>query len=617
MISRIFSISAIFLSVSFFSSDISFAEASRAVPDGFTATPGNQKIVLEWNVLPELTYYADCKKTEEKLKESLKSPRQGNSSNTITTPGNATISGLENDKPYFCAVSAINPQSQINSSQIVTVTPSLIAEKKCFNELLAKAIKDKKSKAFASSTGDQSKIGVDLLTTIINKKLNHLLLISINDDLKDLAKQDAALRDVFNTATQELLANNPSATANEKILKAFGRLAITQAAIKLLNYKDTKAPNDSKDKLDLVQDLVNNYFMAKLDNSKKQNNQKTNCKDVPDVCYRNSVYSALIEIAKDDQFQVTLPDGTKVKPFSFFGFPGTLNEEFPVMDAKTIENLKDKLKGIFSPKYDSALFLYLDHNNGLSITTQAELFISRDFVRTNPEYKISANSNIFSLLFKLYDANKKADKELMLSSLKEMIYDVADTYLSEQEQSDTRILNANEVIIVRAIIHDTLDNVTYSKADDRYLFAQQTAVLQFAETLDKIPLMGQYFFLHFVIGTGYTYDDKSKLVPLVNEQLGLGLRLGCDRTGKVIPKIGLFASGLLYHAVYNKQETEGVMGGAFLAFDLYDTIQLNFSYYNKSLFAGPGGVAASSTPAWSVGIYIPLGEYLAELGKPK
>ena len=110
-------------------------------------------------------------------------------------------------------------------------------------------------------------------------------------------------------------------------------------------------------------------------------------------------------------------------------------------------------------------------------------------------------------------------------------------------------------------------------------------------------------------GTG---DGADRFVPLVSEQIGFGWASPSFWSDRLTFKVGLAASGLLYRAVIDSAESDAIMFSPFIAFDVYDLVEL---YAAPTLLVYPpiGDTDAGVRFGASFGLTVPLDAYLQKL----
>ena len=101
----------------------------------------------------------------------------------------------------------------------------------------------------------------------------------------------------------------------------------------------------------------------------------------------------------------------------------------------------------------------------------------------------------------------------------------------------------------------------------------------------------------------------NRWAPLAAEQIGFGYagRTRCDDW--LTPKVGLFASGLLYRALVDSTESQSIMAGAFVAVDIKESIEL-YGAAMMMFYPPIAGNSYAAQPGLSLGVQIPLGDYL-------
>lgn len=106
--------------------------------------------------------------------------------------------------------------------------------------------------------------------------------------------------------------------------------------------------------------------------------------------------------------------------------------------------------------------------------------------------------------------------------------------------------------------------------------------------------------------------DGVLVQPVVAEQIGIGAASPALGGGRFTFKAGAYASGILYRIVFDSEESDAVLFGAFAALDLYELLEL---YVAPSLLLFPADDANRAAVRFglSLGVQVPLGDYLSRL----
>ena len=128
-------------------------------------------------------------------------------------------------------------------------------------------------------------------------------------------------------------------------------------------------------------------------------------------------------------------------------------------------------------------------------------------------------------------------------------------------------------------------------------------------------------YLHLTVGVGGLYsdpvgdaEDARRSVPLISEQVGFGIASPTFWRNRVTFKVGAAASGLLYRAVLDSEESNAIMvHPALLAFDVGDLIEVYVSPAMLLLYPPEGTRDTSLRWAFGAGLSVPLGSYLERL----
>lgn len=134
---------------------------------------------------------------------------------------------------------------------------------------------------------------------------------------------------------------------------------------------------------------------------------------------------------------------------------------------------------------------------------------------------------------------------------------------------------------------------------------------------------GRWYF-HLSVGVGSLWSpppedaampgagDGLRFTPLIAEQVGFGWATPAVWHDRLTFKAGLAASGILYRVLLDNEESNAVMGSAFVAVDVYDLVEV---WGAATLLAYPplDGADARVEPGVSVGLSVPLSAYLERL----
>ena len=128
-------------------------------------------------------------------------------------------------------------------------------------------------------------------------------------------------------------------------------------------------------------------------------------------------------------------------------------------------------------------------------------------------------------------------------------------------------------------------------------------------------------YLHLTVGVGALYSDPlgdttddRRTVPLISEQIGVGLASPTFFGDRLTFKVGLGASGLLYRATLDSAESNAIMvHPIFFAVDIGDLIEAYVSPGMVMLYPPDNGVGTQVRWGFSAGIQVPLSAYLERL----
>ncbi len=128
-------------------------------------------------------------------------------------------------------------------------------------------------------------------------------------------------------------------------------------------------------------------------------------------------------------------------------------------------------------------------------------------------------------------------------------------------------------------------------------------------------------FLHLTVGVGALYSDpvgdmgaERRTVPLISEQIGFGLSSPSFFGDRLTFKVGAAASGLLYRAVLDSEESNSIMVHPFfIALDIGNLVELYVSPATLLLYPPEGDRSTSFRWGASAGVSVPLSAYLERL----
>ncbi len=128
-------------------------------------------------------------------------------------------------------------------------------------------------------------------------------------------------------------------------------------------------------------------------------------------------------------------------------------------------------------------------------------------------------------------------------------------------------------------------------------------------------------FLHLTVGVGALYSDPvgdtgdaRRSVPLISEQIGFGLASPSFGGNRFTFKIGTAASGLLYRAVLDSEESKSIMvHPLFLALDIGNLVEIYVSPATLMLYPPEDGRETAFRWAATAGVSVPLSAYLERL----
>ena len=131
-------------------------------------------------------------------------------------------------------------------------------------------------------------------------------------------------------------------------------------------------------------------------------------------------------------------------------------------------------------------------------------------------------------------------------------------------------------------------------------------------------------FLHLTVGVGGLYTDpisniaagesggsQRRGTPLIAEQLGVGLASPAFWKNRLTFKIGTAASGILYRALLDSEESNAIMvHPVFLALDIGELVEIYASPAMLMFYPPSGENAAALRWGASLGVSVPLSAYL-------
>ena len=128
-------------------------------------------------------------------------------------------------------------------------------------------------------------------------------------------------------------------------------------------------------------------------------------------------------------------------------------------------------------------------------------------------------------------------------------------------------------------------------------------------------------FLHLTVGVGALYSDpvgdagsERRSVPLISEQIGVGLASPSFAKNSLTFKIGAAASGLLYRAVVDSEESNAIMvHPLFFAMDIGNLVEIYVSPATLMLYPPTDMHDTAFRWAATAGIQVPLSAYLERL----
>lgn len=128
-------------------------------------------------------------------------------------------------------------------------------------------------------------------------------------------------------------------------------------------------------------------------------------------------------------------------------------------------------------------------------------------------------------------------------------------------------------------------------------------------------------FLHLTVGVGALYSDpvgdanaERRSVPLISEQIGFGIASPSFFGDRLTFKVGAAASGLLYRAVLDSEESKSIMVHPMLfAVDIGNLVELYVSPTTLMLYPPEGERDTKFRWGVTAGVSVPLSAYLERL----
>nr|MBP6845668.1 hypothetical protein [Kofleriaceae bacterium] len=128
-------------------------------------------------------------------------------------------------------------------------------------------------------------------------------------------------------------------------------------------------------------------------------------------------------------------------------------------------------------------------------------------------------------------------------------------------------------------------------------------------------------YFHLTVGVGGLYSDPAddtgsqrRPVPLISEQVGFGLASPTLLGDRVTFKIGAAASGILYRALLDSEESNAIMlHPILLALDVGDLVEAYVSPAMIMLYPPQGDDDGALRWGFSAGLSVPLSAYLEKL----
>lgn len=446
-------------------------------------------------------------------------------------------------------------------------------------------------------------IDIEVLSRLLKRKTAEVARIELRKALKRVGGDynDLALYDISDQVANELLNSITSSRVSDQLVKAALRYAVVSAGGKAI---EGKVANTLCDK-------DNEVLKRRIS--------------------RNIAYLALSQISQDGSINSLR--------FDRIGFNKTTDEllKSPAIEGDLKRNYADQLDGVMD-YYNRVLSLVggmrearenlqgIQANLDLIIktirskellpTVEVELIrkVKAVVTKHQPELADKAIAPLLSLLVDLVELKDMQDRgkltQEVFQQTRKAIYTVQDrtvpTYCSNEDSSE---FNDNFKECLPTIIsHAVLDNLEYDDGENQFVFDPQGAIAPIAEQAGHFGGESNWFF-HLVIGMGSVKMNNEDWVSMASEQIGFGYKPSFlrSRYDGFVTKLGAYTSGLLYEPNIDGVDKRVIMGGGFVALDILETVQLN-----GSIFAGRSE-DGDSINGYSIGLYIPLGEYLAEL----
>lgn len=452
-------------------------------------------------------------------------------------------------------------------------------------------------------------IDIEVLSRLLKRKTAEVARIELRKALKRVGGDynDLALYDISDQVANELLSSITSSRVSEQLVKAALRYAVVSAGGKAIESEVAKILCDS-----------NNVELKRR-------------------VSRNIAYLALSEMSQDGSINFLRLDR--------LGFNQTSVEllNSPAIEEALKDNYKAQLNSVMD-YYKSVLSLISGirkaKENLQGVQANLDLIIktirSKELLPTVEVTLVRKVKDIVTERLQDLDKNVGTDAEEIapfldllvdLVELKDMqdrgkftqevflqtrkaIYTVQDrTVPSYCSNEDSSKFKANFKECLPTIIsHAVLDNLEYDEGENRFVFDPQGAIAPIAEQAGHFGGESNWFF-HLVIGMGSVKMNNTDWVSMASEQIGFGYKPTFlrSRYDGFVTKLGVYTSGLLYKPNIDGVDKRVIMGGGFVALDILKTVQLN-----GTIFAGRSE-DGDSINGYSIGLYIPLGEYLAEL----
>jgi hypothetical protein len=507
-----------------------------------------------------------------------------------------------------------------------------------FSQCILDNVKNREEKAAIDVSSVAESIDMDVLAEAMGEAINRLKKLGMEKAIKrGIGKDfppDFAMNDALMAVSNELMVGETRSLSAENLTKAFIRYALTQAIAEMLPDKAVKpAIND----YDSISSKVCNGEMEASEDCK-------NTRDMVKRFKRSVVYAGLANISSSDSFHDL--KGGNVKYLSDLGFTIRDASEFKCaenkckvggiyIDTTKINEIVETLQGKYKKFFELAILYHRykeDKENLACFASQLKQEQIKEYITAIVVGSGTLNVDELSkaekllttalpLALDLYNANKEGNLDDIMDTSRSLVYSAVDRVVGDECTSVEDADLYKKKCLPSLAAHTVLDNIACD--NDKCTFYSGKAIESLASNAGKFGGESTFFY-HLVIGygTGFRMDKKegeSSAIPLVWEQVGGGVRLKNLTAVKWIDsvvnklclhscdtKLGFFASGLLYRAVYDNEESDGVFVGPFFAMDILDTIQLNASYYWNVV-----GDDTRHGPALS--IFIPLDNYLSKL----